>query len=113
MGFSQMHRATSIFLQRYHCRSPAAGFRRGIFKGQDYGVFFQDRSDDLTLDAFAATVDNADFIEAGPPTLFEILLYHAGNILWRKSVKIDGFLNRNDDRLAKGRIYVRIARRIL
>lgn len=76
-------------------------------------MFFKNRADNLALDALAAAVNDADFGDSSSPALLQILLHHAGYILGRKGVEIDGVLYGKDDWLGKGGIYVRIARRIL
>ncbi len=59
-------------------------------------------------------MNDTDFIEASLSTLPEIFLNYTWNVFRREGMQVDGFLNRNDNRLAKGRIYVWIAaRRIL
>ena len=67
-------------------------------------MLFQNRTNNLTLDAFAAAVDDADFIDAGANALFDILFHNAGYILRRKGVKIDRVFDGKDDRLVEGRI---------
>lgn len=65
-------------------------------------MFFQERANDPLLDALAAAVDEADLIDASPPTLLKVLLDHARNVLGRKDVQIDGILYGENKRLAKG-----------
>lgn len=71
-------------------------------------MFLQDRAHDSALDAFAATVNDTDFIDAGVPALLDIFLYHTGNILGRKGMQVDGIFYRKDNRLAEGRIGFRL-----
>lgn len=40
-------------------------------------MIFQDRADNVTLDALAAAVDDAEFVNAGADALLYILLDHA------------------------------------
>lgn len=67
-------------------------------------MLFQEGTNDLPLGAGAAAVDEANFIDASPPTLLKVLLHHAGNILRREGVQIDGILYGDNNRLAKGSV---------
>jgi len=78
-----------------------AGFGWGVSERDNAGVLFQERAHDTALDALAATVDDADFINARANALLDILFNHAGYVLGRKGVDIYRVFYRKDYRLAK------------
>jgi hypothetical protein len=46
-------------------------------------------------------VNQANFGKAGFPAFFEVLLYDAGNVLWRKRVEVDRIFQGDDNRFVK------------
>ena len=67
-------------------------------------MFLQKRADDIALDADAAAMDDAHFRQSRLDALLQILCYDARYVFGREGMEVDGILQRQDDRLVKGRI---------
>lgn len=91
---------------------PAARLWKGVSKGRNKRVLFQDRADHSALDTLAATVDDADFIDASLATLLDIFLYNAGDVPGRESMQVNIILYGEYNRLIKGRGFTRVVGKV-
>lgn len=57
---------------------------------------------DITLDASATAVDQADLVDVLTDALFEVFLDDVANIFRREWMKVDGVLDGDNDGLVKG-----------